>query len=236
MRGREPADRIREADARICELHGVRSARITLGPQGDVIEVHVVADSSRRGKELVRDIETVLRAEFDWTVDHRRISVARVGSEPLTAEAATAAELRVRLGSVGLQLNGHLGRAQVELSRQGLESQGAVRGNCSGDAWMRLVAGATLEAAVRFLPMSATLGLVGVLAMRQAGHEVVLVTADFCADGEAMELVGAALVRSNPQRAVAQATLNALNRIIGRHGGQPDAVIYLEPPLLGGPR
>lgn len=235
MRGREPADRIREAEARICELHGVRSARISLSPQGEVMEVHVVADSSRRGKELVRDIETVLRAEFDWTVDHRRISVARVGSEPL-ADPALSPELRVRLVSVGLQVNGHLGRAQVELSRQGLESQGSVRGNGAGDAWMRLVASAALEAAARFLPVNATLGLVGVLAMRQAGHEVILVTADFCADGEAMELVGAALVRSNSQRAVAQATLNALNRIIGRHASQPEAVIYLEPPLLGGPR
>ena len=82
MTGRkDPHELAREVEGMLAEVQGVQQARLTLDRNGEISEVHVVADATRRGKELVRDIETVLKACFDFAVDHRRISVARVGED-----------------------------------------------------------------------------------------------------------------------------------------------------------
>jgi hypothetical protein len=231
MVGREPSQIAREAEAKLGELHGVLDARITLGSRGEVIEVHVVADSSRRGKELVRDIETVLRASFDLDVDHRRISVARVRQDELMPVGGLATGRRVRLAGVGLHLADGSGQARVDLVRSGLDASGSASGSSIGESWLRLVAGATLQAVTRFLPPGSAVVLNSLSRAHIGPREVVIVGVDYVADHDARELVGCAFLNSDLQRAVAHATLDAVNRVMGKSDLQAETVTFLEPPL-----
>lgn len=63
------------AELALNQLKDVQAASITT--DGDIIrEVHVVAVSSRTPKQIVRDVETVLKAFGKRDIDHRVISVA----------------------------------------------------------------------------------------------------------------------------------------------------------------
>ena len=227
--GAEPNEMARKMESELQGLHGIQDVRITMSPRGEVSEVHVVADSTRRGKELVRDIETVLLAAFDVEVDHRRISVARMG--PDQAVLAPTDIGRVRLSSVGLQVGESGGTAHVELVRNGVDASGSSSGSAIGGAWQRLVAGATLEAAGRFLPGGVGVALGNVSRSHVGFREVILVTVDFAGAKEMRELVGSAFLGPDIHRSVAQATLDALNRVLTRTDSQIETITYLEPPL-----
>ena len=82
-----------EAERILRQLRDVVAASITT--DGDTIkEIHIVAVSVRQPKQIVRDVETSLKAFLKRTVDHRIISVALQapeGAEPAVAPASAAA-------------------------------------------------------------------------------------------------------------------------------------------------
>ncbi|MEO6462360.1 MAG: hypothetical protein ABIP29_04735, partial [Candidatus Eisenbacteria bacterium] len=76
-----------EAERVLCRLRDVTAASITT--DGDEIkEIHVVAESVRTPKNIVRDVETALKAFLKRSIDHRMISVAMVPPMPAAGEVA----------------------------------------------------------------------------------------------------------------------------------------------------
>ncbi len=63
------------AEAAIRRLRDVEAARVRV-EGGALVEVHVVSSSERNPKQIVRDIEAVLRTELDLGIDRRIVSVA----------------------------------------------------------------------------------------------------------------------------------------------------------------
>lgn len=70
-------------------LSGVKSLKLVPNGVGGIEEVHVVGTSDTGAKQVVRNIESALLAEFGIQIDHRKISVARV-EEPDIHPDATA--------------------------------------------------------------------------------------------------------------------------------------------------
>jgi hypothetical protein len=78
---------VAEAEELLLRLRDVIVATITT--DGDEIrEIHIVAASTRSPKQIVRDVETTLKAFLRRSIDHRKISVAI--QEPLPAPPAPA--------------------------------------------------------------------------------------------------------------------------------------------------
>ena len=70
-----------EAERILRQLRDVQAASITT--DGDTIrEIHIVAVSTRPPKQIVRDVETTLKAFLKRAIDHRMISVALQDSVP----------------------------------------------------------------------------------------------------------------------------------------------------------
>lgn len=86
----------------IRSLTTVQSARVVLGKTGDIEEIHVLTDASRAPKQLVRDVESALMAEFGLELDHKKVSIAQTttGKQPKFAES------RLKLSDVFIALNG----------------------------------------------------------------------------------------------------------------------------------
>lgn len=59
-------------------LPGIKSLKLVPNGHGGVDEVHVVATNQIGAKQVVRNIESALLAEFGLQIDHRKISVAQV--------------------------------------------------------------------------------------------------------------------------------------------------------------
>ncbi len=208
-----------DIEATISRLRGVASSRIVTDSRGDITEVHVVADESRHPKQLSRDIESALLSEFDIRIDHRKISIAQLRGMGEAAAGETAADVRLKFLGIDYSLNRTTRRARVSVGHGDESYTGAAAMSAGARVEQaELVARATLEAVQEFLRSSNVNGGPVGLELRDLctsqinGSPVLTVTVRIMMEKGEEELVGSALVRDDPWRAAASATLDALNR------------------------
>ncbi|MBX6364459.1 MAG: hypothetical protein IRZ00_11380 [Gemmatimonadetes bacterium] len=72
----------------LSSLAGVVSARVVVGTQGEIEEIHVLATPAVHPKQVVRNVESALSAGLGIIVDRRIVSVAQVRDEFLDEVAA----------------------------------------------------------------------------------------------------------------------------------------------------
>lgn len=209
-----------DIEATISRLRGVASTRVATDGRGEILEIHVVADESRHPKQLSRDIESALFSELGLRVDHRKISIAQMrGAE------GPEAEVRLKFLSIEYSVDRTMARARVSVGR-GEES---FTGAASMPAGARLdqeelVGRATLEAVQEFLRSVAVDGRTVGMELRdfskaeQNGSPFFVVTVRITGERGEQDLIGSALVRDDPWRAAAAATLDAVNRRLPQLG------------------
>lgn len=229
------------AEAAIRRLRDVDGVRVRA--EGDELtEIHVVSQSHRSPKQIVRDIQSVLRTELDLAIDHRIVSVALArpagenapaldtqpalgaGREAHAAPAAQphAPELampslkdeRILFENVNLIVHGQRTQAQVELRWKGLPRVGNASGWGTRDESHRLVAQATTLAVQEFLADPIALNVREVSFCEVAGMRVVVVVLSLLAHRSEKVLTGSCTVDSDTPQAVVLATLAALNRVV----------------------
>ena len=226
------ASKAEAAIRRLREIEGV-----SVHADGDAIrEVHVLTSSERPAKNIVRDVQTVLKTRLGISIDHRVVSVAlaQPGSTsddalappaptPVVAPAPVAAEPareperdeRIRFESVNLFVSGPRTQAQVELRWKGLPRIGSASGWSARDEAHRLVAQATATAAQEFLADPLAIGVQGVEFMEMGRHRTVVVMLSLLADRKEKLVTGSCVVEQDTPQAVVLATLAALNRVLG---------------------
>lgn len=232
----------------IGSLPGVEGVRILVDPEGGLGEVHVLADSSRNPKSIVRDIESGLAARWGLAVDHRRISVAQMEDAP-----THPVQGRLRLQQLAVTNDPIRGWLEVavsltpELSRDAFgRPQGPGRpttiwqGRAAGansHLGMRLAAEATLQALNQSLLPNHSFALGEVARSNLGEQEILLCLLRYHAPrGAGDTLCGSALIRTEPIEAAVRAVLNASNRVYGvaaRRGQSPDVPAESEAFLTG---
>ncbi|MCS7209579.1 MAG: hypothetical protein NZ874_08415, partial [Fimbriimonadales bacterium] len=129
-------------------------------------------------------------------------------------ETPAPAEKRIKIQSVSYEREGRRAKARVYLQAENRTLEGAAEGEAQPH---RLVAEATLNALKPLTPPNMQITLLQVSeTTSETGHAIVnaIILSE---DGETrQELVGSALRREDPYRAVAAAVLDALNRPLGR--------------------
>ncbi len=226
------ASKAEAAIRRLREIEGV-----SVHADGDAIrEVHVLTSSERPAKNIVRDVQTVLKTRLGVTIDHRVVSVAQAspgsgaesGAEPDVAAAIAPAaapvparepevvrEERIRFESVNLFVSGPRTQAQVELRWKGLPRIGSASGWSARDEAHRLVAQATATAAQEFLADPMAIGVQGVEFVEMGRHRTVVVMLSLLANRQEKVVTGSCVVEQDTPQAVVLATLAALNRVLG---------------------
>lgn len=198
----------------------------------DIREIHVLTSSERPPKNIVRDIQTVLRTGLGLAIDHRVVSVAlaQKGGEPGRPAAEVPAEAllegpaepefartaeRIQFEGVNLFVSGPRTQAQVELRWQGLPRIGSAAGWSSRDESHRLVAQAAATAVQEFLADPVALNVQGVEFQAFGRHRVAVVAVSFVAHRQEKLLTGSCRIDQDTPQAVVLATLDALNRVVG---------------------
>jgi hypothetical protein len=69
---------LRRIEHLLAGLEGVDAIKLVPDGKGGVQEIHVLSSSGLGAKQIVRNIESALMAEFSIEIDHRKISVAQV--------------------------------------------------------------------------------------------------------------------------------------------------------------
>ncbi len=232
-------DWVERAEKLLLSLRDIEGVNIALSSDdGEISEVNILAGGQRPPKQIVRDVRSALRAEFQFDLDYRKISVAQKrepdeGETPAKPEAPSRsvptvlklpatqvqeepAAVRLRFVGVTVGIDQTTCHARVELSLGDRETVGEATGVSSRRQVSRLIAEASLSAVAKFLDDSYGLTLMDLEVLEFGGEDVVLVAIKFHKDRSDKTLTGSCAVSHDLQQSVVYATLDALNRILGR--------------------
>lgn len=209
------------AEESIRRLEGVESCGIVATPLGEIHEIHVVS-SGRHPKQIIRDIESTLFADFGIRIDHRKVSVAvREKKAPAPPpepdpESADAASTNGRLEFFGLRMGVTKDGGEVEVVLRRGAFRGFGKATFDADAEpIFAVAEATLAAVGKFV-REGRFKAGAVRRERIGDFEAILVQVTHTSSGRSTPLVGSSLVDRDPNRAALSAALDAVNRFVGR--------------------
>ena len=206
------------------QLKDVISARAVVSPAGTLQELHVMTGAGRTPKLIVRDIESALTAELGLTVDHKKVSVAQTRFSRTTPAAGAGGRLsipgfsdpstgRLQLSNVTLSVQNQRAEASVSLKRGGETQTGKASGHASSQNQLRLVATATVRAVENGQSEDGSLLVEDVCTHPTiGGRSIVMVVISVMSERGEELLTGSALVRQDMWKAIAAASLNAVNR------------------------
>jgi hypothetical protein len=225
------------AETAIRRLRDVEGASVRVDGS-ELVEIHVVSSSDRSPKQIVRDVQAVLRTDLGMSIDHRIVSVALARAPGAAQAGATSAapalparapatsrapepsppeparDDRIRYENANLIVNGQKTQAQVELRWKGLPRIGNASGWSSRDDAHRLVAQATALAVQEFLSDPIALNVRDVSFVETGGHRVAVVVITLLAHRHEKVLCGSCSLERDATQAVVLATLSALNRLV----------------------
>jgi hypothetical protein len=218
-------------------LAGILSVRAVCAPGGAVEEIHVIANTALQPKQVVRNVESALRAGLGLQLDRRVISIAQMDTpaggngyhdatltlvppppEGSPAQEVAAADTGARAGD-RLRFVGHDARVQAG---QGALCRVTLRGDdgeFQGDGTGAATPTGRAEAAARALFAALAtarpaegLGLEGVQLVSVQGLTYVLVAARAADGRQRTALTGLAPLLHSPEEAAILASLQASNR------------------------
>ena len=240
-----PTLRLRpDFEAALRQVQGVKAASVVTGPDAFPTEIHVLAETGKAPKQVVRDVQSLAMAQFDLDIDHRIVSVVQLDDDdyaPTTprrdddvATAGVAAPLDL---DVAVDVR-DLPADEVERPDPVFEPVGlSVVPDSGGRHAQTSVGGGQATARVVVMPDTSTAQqdasepamplrpTISAIMLRTSGQESEA-TVELAAGGTVFEgqVVGPA-GPSHRARLVAQATLNALEPLLGHAAEIETAVV-----------
>ena len=195
----------------IAKLPGVINANVVFY-EDDIEEIHVLSDMSRSPKQIVRDIQSLLMAQFQKEIDHRVISIAQIEYElkPTVKPAA-----RFAIEAVTIAKKRDHTEVEVTLSINGkayVGKQSALKDNYDV---FRGIAQATMNAILLASDSQQTYAVLDVRFTEVAGERTAIVCISMASPGNSVcRCSGTAFSFDDDANAIVKATLSALNRRI----------------------
>jgi len=204
-------DKIDSIEDLINTLPGITSSKIITNESKEIIEVHVLSDTSRNPKQISRDIQSAITAKFGISIDHKKISIAQIEGSSLFKNS------RLKIESINYSTVGNLAKVQVVLMR----GDEAIVGNSTGPHTSinsyRLIATAAINCIHNILDDGHTFVIEDIEKQNIAKREVITVAVNYLSSLDTEELlVGSAVVKKDIKESIVRATLDAINRKIIR--------------------
>jgi len=201
---------IDEVENSLCQMDEVKAARVVLGPERSIAEIHVLATASKHPKQLSRDIESLLMAKHHLHVDHKKISIAQINDQGIDT-----ATIRPKLVMVKHEIFGRKAKVEVVLEYEGEEYAGSEQGPTSKSGNLRMVAMATLAALEKMIHSKHSLALEDITALNLGRDMAVIVSIAILSLRGDENLAGCALVKGDERETIVRAVLDAVNRRLG---------------------
>jgi hypothetical protein len=190
------------------QVDGLYASRVVLDQNNAVSEVHVVASTARKPKQIVRDIETLLFVKHGTRIDYRKVSMVQLADEQLLRVPLARMEIR-RVVEEDL---GTEKRIRVEIKGAGRTVEGEARERVDNPSIFRTAAKATIQAIDKLVGQKLDARLDHAETLRLDLHEVIIVIVTCFTDKGEEKFVGSSFIGNRPAESAARATLDALNR------------------------
>ncbi|MDI6827705.1 MAG: hypothetical protein QME62_04385 [Armatimonadota bacterium] len=208
-----------EIESVIKSLNHIISARVVANNAGVIEEIHVLAESSRAPKQVVRDVESALMAQFGIEIDHKKVSVAQTQD----GKRFRFDSGRLKFSDVSISLNGARSQATVHLKKDQDVYTGTATGHSSSSSQLRLIATATLRAVENCEASDGAFVVEDINSnVNMSGRQVVVVMVNMITPRGEDNLTGSAIVKQDLWKAVVNATLDAVNRRLGSIGEEKE--------------
>lgn len=198
----------RQYEELICKLPGVIHSSVIFSNQ-DISEIHVLADTRRSPKQIARDIESAIAAQYGVIVDHKVISIAQIPT-------VNQPKLRGRLifDEINISKNKERSTAAVTLTNGEASYSGSASSLNDSLEVNKMICQATLAAVENFLEEAVQLSVADVKTFDLGGQEAVAVCVAAKSGSRIDRLIGSAFIGDDSGIAVVKAALDALNRKI----------------------
>ncbi len=194
----------------LTQIHDLYASRVVLDDNHHLGEMHVVASTGRKPKQIIRDIETLVYVKHGLKLDYRKISLVQLEDEDLLRIPLSRPEIcRVTEEDLGERM-----RVRVEIQGAGKLVIGEASEKITNSPTFRTAVLATIDAVHKLVGNHMDMRLVDMATLRLNFHEVLIVIVSCSYDDREESFVGASFVGSRPIETAARATLDALNRRI----------------------
>ncbi len=204
---------LRDIEGLLVCLPGVQKARVVINDWGAIDEIHILTGLGRNPKQIVRDVQSALKAKWDISLDRRKISVAqiRVGL-PKTLG-------RLKYVSLDLKSSGSTGKIELSVTlERGAEDElaayiGRVQCDSNETSLLLGISRATCLAVNLALEPPHAFSVDDVTSFQIGSSRAVAILLDLVTPRRNREqMVGCAVVRRDVKEACVRATLDGVNR------------------------
>lgn len=217
--------RLRKMEGLLANIEGVAAVTVVPDERGGLEEIHILSSSEFNPKQIVRNVESALRAELGVKIDHRIISIAQTKDELPAGndshdDAVKTESDGARLQLAGLRIErqaGHNVTCKVELTGSDESYSGTATASDHPDDRVEAAGRAVFTALTEATGDDAKLTFRGIEKTEAFGGEVVLAMAYGLIGRSKIELTGVASVEDSPEEAAVLAVLHATNRWVGRN-------------------
>lgn len=194
----------------LSQIHDLYASRVVLDGNRRLCEMHIVASTARKPKQIIRDVETLVYVKHGLKVDYRKISLVQLEDEDLLRIPLA----RPEICAVTEDDLGNRKRITVQIQGGGKIVVGEAMERMKSPNLFRTAAQATLDAIQKLIDHRVDVHLVDTATVRLDMHEVLLVIVSCEFPDREESFVGASFVGVRPAESAARATLDALNRRI----------------------
>ncbi len=199
-----------EIESIIDQIQGVVSGRL-ICKNDEVVEIHVLADSTRSPKQIVRDIESAILVKLGIEMDHKKISVAQLSqTEPIAADPG----IRFQFKSFNYKAENGNAEVMVTISNNDKSFTAKVTGPNTRQNRLRLTAIATLSAIEQCMNIEGMLIVGDVQKVVLYGQAAIAAVVCLRSSYQEEILLGTALNRGDDLESTVRASLDAVNRRI----------------------
>lgn len=201
---------VAEIEQALSLVADIRAARVVSSDEGVIQEIHVLASPDKSPKQIVRDVESTIMAQFGIPIDHRTVSIAQLGRE--AAPRDTRDRGRARVAAVSAEVMGVRASARVSLELDGAVYHGVAEGPASTTGRRRLVAQATLAAVEQYAEGGFGFALEDVALIALGRERVAVACVTVVTPLGEQSFSGTALARQGENESIVRATLDSVNR------------------------
>ena len=190
------------------KIKDIVSAKVITTEDGKISEIHVISNSERDPKQIVRDIESALIASLGSNIDQGKISVAQI-----TNGTDNIAQMRLKIDGIGIKKFKNSFEATVCLSDVGNNTyEGKASGIVSAHGRLRIVAIATLNAISKCFKDNVIIALGDVFTFEICNHKAVAAMVYKISDGNDEPYLGSVIIKQDICDAVVAAVLDSFSK------------------------
>ena len=189
----------------INKIEGVINSKI-VEKDNEISELHILANTMRAPKQIVRDVETAILTSFDYRIDRKLVSVAQVQTE------YDEKLKRIKFDGISLTTCDNTAECTVTLGYEEEEYSATQNGIKTASNKRKIIADTTLKAVEKILGQASIFDIQDVIINNSGSVSFVSVLVNMILNGNEEIMIGSAIIKSDINEAIAKATLDAINR------------------------